>query len=267
MAETYNIIAITGPTATGKTALAVELAKKYNGEIVSADSRQVYKYLDIGSGKDIEEYGNVPYHLIDIMPPNGKYHLKAFCDDARAAIQDIASRGKLPIVCGGTPLYLHALLKDYDLYGDAVSDIKLNALTMGVLFPRLTVRKRIELRLDERLNNGLIEEIQELHETHKMSWEELEFLGLEYRDVSLYLQGVMTLEEMRNTLLRNIRQFAKRQDIFFRKMEREGVDIYWLPKGSRPQAVSLIDRFLAGEELPPPEFRLKDFHNPRSIDQ
>ena len=115
MEKSRKILAVTGPTATGKTALAVALARKFRGEIVSADSRQVYKHLDIGSGKDLAEFGSgddrVPCHLIDVEEPGGFYHLRRFCADAYAAIDDISARGLLLIVVGGTALYLYALLR------------------------------------------------------------------------------------------------------------------------------------------------------------
>ncbi len=316
MPKKFNVVVVTGPTATGKTALAVELARRWNGEVISADSRQVYQHLDIGSGKDLQEYGEIPYHLIDIVPPGGSYHLKQFTVDARNAIRDIDARGKLPVICGGSALYIHALLKNYTLPGEApdeeerriidatplaelqkelqrldpefyasfanrdnfnrvrraveirrrpspgeVPDMELNALVLGVLFPRRVVHERIEARLDARLNVGLIEEVADLHDKYGMSWDALEFLGLEYRCVAEYLQGRCEYEEMRFKLLCQIRQFAKRQDIFFRKMEREGIDIYWLPEGDRGAADRLIAAFVNGKELPEPEFRLKDFIN------
>ena len=121
MNETANpvkVAVITGPTATGKTALAVTLAREFNGEIISVDSRQVYKGMDIGSGKDIEEYAEIPYHLIDIADPAADtFNLFDFCHAAYAAIADISSRNKLPILCGGTALYLTALLQSYELPG------------------------------------------------------------------------------------------------------------------------------------------------------
>ena len=113
-----KIAVITGPTATGKTALAVTLAKDFNGEIISADSRQVYRGMDIGSGKDLAEYGDIPFHLIDVADPaTDTWTLFDFCRQAFDAIADIAARGKFPIICGGTALYIHALLKNYNLPG------------------------------------------------------------------------------------------------------------------------------------------------------
>ncbi len=106
---------VTGPTASGKTRRAVELATAIGGEIVSADSRQVYRGMDIGTGKDIEEYGSVPYHLIDICPAGSKYNLYEFLRDANNAIADISSRGLRPIVCGGTGLYVESLLNGIEL--------------------------------------------------------------------------------------------------------------------------------------------------------
>ncbi len=106
------LLAIVGPTACGKTARAVRLARRLDGEIVSADSRQVYRGMDVGTGKDLSEYGNdVPYHLIDVAPAGYKYNLYEYLRDATAAIADIRRRGRLPIVAGGTGLYVESLLK------------------------------------------------------------------------------------------------------------------------------------------------------------
>ena len=273
---------VTGPTATGKTALAVKLAKKFDGEIISVDSRQVYKGLDIGSGKDIEEYEDVPYHLIDIADPAKEvYNLARFCRDAFAAIEDITRRGKLPVLCGGTALYLLALLDGYTLPGGElpprcsgqprirqdrsredsfVPPFELDALILGVYFPRAQVRERIQIRLDKRLAEGMIEEEKRLVDAG-VTLQQLEFFGLEYREMALYLAGKQTLTEMRDILLNKIRQFAKRQDIFFRKMEREGHVIHWLKEGNFDEAVNLIQLFLQGEALPPPEFKLCDIIN------
>ena len=105
------LLVITGPTATGKTRRAVECALALNGEIISADSRQIYRGMDIGSGKDIEEYGSVPYHLIDIHPAGYQYNLYEFLRDYKQSRGDIESRGHLPILCGGTGMYVEAAVK------------------------------------------------------------------------------------------------------------------------------------------------------------
>lgn len=106
-----SYLVITGPTACGKTSCAVDVARKLNGEIISADSRQIYRGMDIGTGKDLEEYNEIPYHLIDICPAGYKYNLYEFLRDELQARNDIISRGRLPILCGGTGLYIESVLK------------------------------------------------------------------------------------------------------------------------------------------------------------
>ena len=110
-----RMITILGPTASGKTPVAARLAAEIGGEIISADSRQVYRRMDIGTGKDLEDYGDVPYHLIDICEPGTKYNLFQYQQDFYDAWQDIRSRGAVPILCGGTGLYIEAVLKGYKL--------------------------------------------------------------------------------------------------------------------------------------------------------
>lgn len=284
--DSVKIIVISGPTATGKTALAVKMAEKFNGEIISADSRQVYRGMDIGSGKDIAEYGSIPYHLIDIADPAVEtYNLGRFCRDAWDAVKTIRDHGKLPIICGGTALYIAALLDGYRLPGGALPPrtydtprirqnpdappsftppFKLDPLFLGVLYPRKTVRERIAHRLDARFASGMTEEVRKLHDEYGVPFETLEAFGLEYREIALFLQGKCTFEEMYRQLLNKIRQFAKRQDIFFRKLEREGHQIHWLAEGKDPDPELLIRDFLSGRKIAEPAFRLCDHHNPPS---
>ena len=261
MQHSVKVIAVTGPTATGKTRLAVRLAGSLNGEIISVDSRQVYRGMDLGTGKDLADYGSIPYHLIDIADPMEEYNLYYFLRDAAAAVQDIVSRGKQPILCGGTALYLAAFLQDYQLENFHLP-FKADTLTLGVYYPRATVRARIAQRMDTRFEDGMIDEVRRLRE-NGVTWERLESFGLEYREIARHLQGKTSREEMRELLLNSIRQFAKRQDIFFRKMEREGVVIHWLREGDPEQAEKLCHLHLAGEPLPPPEFQMCDIHYPR----
>lgn len=110
-----SLIVITGPTASGKTKRAVDLARAIGGEIISADSRQIYRGMDFGTGKDLAEYGDVPYHLIDICPAGYKYNLFEYLRDFAAVRADIETRGKFPILCGGTGLYVESVLKGLKL--------------------------------------------------------------------------------------------------------------------------------------------------------
>ncbi|MBQ4107525.1 MAG: tRNA dimethylallyltransferase [Lentisphaeria bacterium] len=278
-ASPLRLIAVTGPTATGKTKLAVELARRFHGEIVSVDSRQVYRGMDLGTGKDLEDYGDIPCHLIDIADPGEIYDLSRFVRDAWQAMEDIESRRRLPILCGGTAMYLDALLRGYRLPGGKraahaphhrTTEDKaappsfqpprpIEALTIGVYYPRETVRRRIEERLDQRLAAGMIDEVRGLHEAG-VSYEKLEFFGLEYREIARFLQGQCDLPAMRQTLLDRIRQFAKRQDVFFRKMEREGLRIHWCRAGNDPDPAALAATFLAGQPVPEPALRMLDIH-------
>ncbi len=324
MNKKHKAISVTGPTATGKTSLAVKLARKFAGEIISVDSRQVYRGMDIGTGKDLEEYAEggtpVPYHLIDVAGPGEVYHLKAFHDDATRAAAGILQRKKLPVFAGGTALYLHALLTGYELPGGepdaemrrefrqmpveelqnrlqklspgkyaevkdknnrirltrALEKILLPAdgktlnrpeydmLVLGVYFPRKVVHQRIEERLARRLQSGMIEEVENLHK-NGVSWQRLDDFGLEYRYLALYLQNKLSYNDMREQLLAKIRRLAKSQDVWFRKMEREGIVIHWIPEGDFAKASTLVNDFLAGKELPGPEISMQNLrYGPRS---
>lgn len=136
-----KVIAIVGPTASGKTKMSIDLAKEINGEVISADSRYVYKGFDIASAKPtIEERDGVPHHLIDIVEPEFDYSVADFHDDAKKAIYDILSRGKTPIVAGGTGLYFRVLLENYDL-------------------PRVEANPELRAKLDARTKEDLLEEL------------------------------------------------------------------------------------------------------------
>jgi len=149
-----KILVILGPTASGKTSLAVKLARKFQGEIISADSRQVYRGLDIGTGKDLKEYKNVAYHLIDVANPEEEFNLAKYQKLANQAIKDILSRDKLPIIVGGTGLYLQAIVDGYQL-SEYEPDLKrrqaLEALTVFELYSLLEKDKP---EFAHKLNNS-----------------------------------------------------------------------------------------------------------------
>ncbi|BEU04811.1 tRNA dimethylallyltransferase 2 [Agarivorans sp. OAG1] len=298
--QAANLIVVLGPTASGKTHLGVELARRYKGEVLSADSRQVYKGLDIGSGKDLDEYQEIPYHLIDIVEPDTEYSVFHFQRDFFAAYQQIKQANKLPIMVGGTGLYIDAVTQNYQLHEAPVNKAlrdeltalnleqlqqrllalkpeqhnstdltvrprlvraieiaesdktvepqsqpkhpRINPLYMGIRWERSVLRKRITLRLKQRLEEGLIEEVQNLHRDG-VSYSKLEFYGLEYRLVAQYLQEQLSYNDMFQKLNSQIHQFAKRQDTWFRKMERRGDTIHWLdPQQSLvEQAAKLVE--------------------------
>ena len=332
MKDDGKVIVILGPTASGKTALGVSLADRLDGAIVSVDSRQLYRGLDIGSGKDIAEYTlpsgkTVEYYLIDLVEPDHPYNLAEFMRDCRAAVEQILAEKRVPVLVGGSALYLDAILRNYSLHGGApdsthraalralateelreklyalepASEIlhrepenrtrlirriemltlppdeallsganapsgKWRFLVMGVLRDRSEIRRRIETRLDERLAAGMLDEARRLHDEKGVSWERLEFFGLEYRYMALHLQGKLSFSEMRDQLLIRIRQFAKRQDSWFRNMERNGIAIHWFRETEFEQMHALSCDFLMGRRIPEPSFKLSEtFYGPRGI--
>ncbi len=281
-----KLIVILGPTASGKTQLAAKLAYDLQGEIISADSRQVYKKMDIGTGKDLSQYiihdRRIPYHLIDIVVPESEFNLFEFQKRFYKIFNDLMEKKVLPILVGGTGLYLEAVLKGYDmphapidqelrreLNRKSIDELQkillelkprlhnktdledserliraieierarsiknqpqkpdIDAVVFGIRWERSALRQRITVRLKERLEQGMIEEVMNLH-TAGLNWSKLENFGLEYRFISQYLQKKITFDEMTNKLNVSIRQFAKRQETWFRRMEKKGIVINWL---------------------------------------
>lgn len=236
------MITILGPTATGKTTVAAALARKIDGEIISADSRQVFRRMDIGTGKDLRDYGSltpsespaehfVPYHLIDICEPGTVYSVYQFQQDFWQAYQDITSRGKEVILCGGTGLYIESVLKGYDFgegWQGGVASLDGESPLFGIMVPREVRRERITRRLYERLDEGMVQEVQSLLD-EGVDPEQLIRYGLEYKFVTQHLLGQLSYDEMVSLLEIAIHQFAKRQMTWFRGMEeRRGEHIDWI---------------------------------------
>lgn len=283
-----HLLTITGTTASGKTRLAVELAYRLGGEVISADSRQVFRGMDIGTGKDLQDYHGVhgtdiPYHLIDIRDAGEEYNLYQFLTDFAHAMDDIVSRGRRPILCGGTGMYIDAVVRRYSLpdapidpeFRQSLENLSDQQLTerlaqlihlhnhtdtedrarliraleiaeyrlahpdsftqmpemthtvVAPLFERSEIIRRIELRLRQRLQEGMVEEVRQLLDSGTPV-ERLLRYGLEYKHLTLYLTGQCSYDEMFSNLFTDIRRFAKRQMTWLRRMERNGVNIHWI---------------------------------------
>ncbi len=280
----YDLITVMGATAGAKTSLAANLAYELKGEIISADSRQVYRGMDIGTGKDIEDYTikgkKVKCHLIDIADAGYKYNVFEYQKDFLEAYTEIKSRNIVPILCGGTGMYIDAVLKGYKLINvpgneerrvelEKKTDIELinilksnkelhnrsdtsnrkrliraveiaeyylnnpeidlnypniRSLNIQVVFDRDIRRKRITERLKERLNSGMIMEVETLL-SNGIPSETLIYYGLEYKFITQYVLGDLSYDEMFSKLEIAIHQFSKRQMTWFRKMEKDGTKI------------------------------------------
>ncbi len=294
-----KLITILGPTACGKTSFATKMAAQIDAEIISADSRQVYRKMDLGTGKDLADYvveeKKIPYHLIDICEPGTKYNLFKYQEDFFNSYQLIQERKHNAILCGGTGLYIEAVLKGYHLsfvpqntkLREKLADRSLNELTetlielkkknhslmhnhsdvdscqrairaieietynlehpssmrefpsvnsliIGLNLEREERRKRITIRLKERLKNGMVEEVKELLDSG-ISAEDLLYYGLEYKYLTEFIIGKLTYQEMVSKLEIAIHQFAKRQMTWFRGMERRGFKIHWLDALDSPE--------------------------------
>lgn len=279
-----RVIAVVGATASGKTSYAIELAKKINGEIISADSRLVYKGMDIGTAKPtIDERQEIPHYMIDVVEPEYNYSVGLYVKEAKKHITDIISRGKVPIVVGGTGLYFRVLLENYDLpdvkpdyelrkelssYSyeellemltkldekaansvekndkkkliryieiiklagkplDLVRGVKekeFNVEWVGLNFPREILYDRINKRVDLMIEQGLIDETKKLLQKHGRISNITDTIG--YREVLSYLDGELSLDEAKDKLKQNTRNYAKRQLTWFRKNEQINWNCY-----------------------------------------
>jgi tRNA dimethylallyltransferase len=291
-----KIVGIVGPTATGKSDLAVEIALHFQGEVVSADSRQVYKGLDIGTGKiTLAEMKGVPHHMLDVLHPYQKYSVAQFQEEALQSIKYIFSKKHLPILVGGTGFYIQAVVDSITLpevppdkelrnrlQGESAKSLskilhsldperaktidkknpvrliraieiatylgkvpplqtrrtnttQFETLQIGLDLPDNRLRHKIEVRLEERMQNGMIEEVEGLLRKG-VKFDRLHELGLEYRYIALYLQGTLSKEEMTETLQTKIWQYARRQRTWFKRDTR----IHWFHPSEIKQIFELV---------------------------
>lgn len=298
-----SIIVLLGPTASGKSGLGIALAQCFHGEIVSADSRQVYRGLNIGTAKvTTEERALVPHFLLDIADPNEVYTVSRFQRDAFIAIDDIVARGHLPFLVGGSPHYIQAVVDGLDIPQVApqaelraaletrstddllqelrtrdphsyemidrnnrrriiralevciitgepfsqqrgVTEPRYRSLLLGIQWPRAVLYARIDARVDERMKQGMVQEVRDLL-ARGISHERLESFGLEYRFISRYLRGEYSSEaQMVERLKYAIHDFTRRQLSWFRRDSR----IVWLDggEGMEQHGVELIEQFLS----------------------
>jgi len=292
-----KVIAIVGPTASGKTSLSITLAQECSGEIISADSRQVYQGLDIGSGKVThEEMAGIPHHLLDMVSPMTVYTGINFVHDAGQAIVDIHNRKHTPVVVGGTFFYLDLLrgkiqaapVLPNQAFRDSLADLSNTALLeklyvkdkdraekidkhnrrrliraleitealgkvpkqietktpyewllIGIDIDKTQLHQNISTRLKERLEQGMIKEAETLHQAG-LTYERMDTLGLEYRYLAKYLQGILTKEEFIEQLEHKIKQFAKRQMTWLKRDK----EIEWFKPADQPAIIARSKEFL-----------------------
>ena len=283
----HKMITILGTTATGKTRLAAQLAALIGGEIISADSRQVYRGMDLGTGKDLDDFiidgKRIPYHLIDIVDPGYEFNVYEYQQLFYDAYNQIVENKNIPILVGGSGMYIEAVLKAYRMakvarnealrlrlenktdeelveillsnrvlhnttdttdrertiraieideyyrnHPELLQDIpKIKSINFGIRFDRAEIRNRITERLDQRLKEGMSVEVQKLLD-EGVSAEMLKFYGLEYKYITQHLLGEIEYNEMFTLLNTAIHQFAKRQETWWRRMEKNGTRIHWL---------------------------------------
>lgn len=281
------IISIVGPTAIGKSDLAVDISLWLGSEVISADSRQVYKHLNLGTGKITkEEMKGIPHHMLDVLDPDETYSVFQYTQDANTVITDLISRNITPIICGGTGQYINALLFEQagapakqnpelreDLEREGLADLQnqlkdlaekyradiskidiknkrrviraIEIITELKYIPEIKIndkyeniiigldtdyeilKERIKTRIDKRLEAGMIEEVENLLKENKVTHERLQKLGLEYKFISDYLTGVLTIGEFKEKLYFAIIHYAKRQKTWFRNNKELKDKITW----------------------------------------
>lgn len=305
-----KLLVIIGPTAVGKTKLSIELAKRFNGEIISGDSMQIYRGMDIGTAKiKPEEMEGIPHHLIDIREPDESFSVAEFQQLVRAKISEIAKKGKLPIIVGGTGLYIQSVIYDYqfsdaaadegfrlqleeraknegvevlhqeltqidpesagqihpnnvrrviralEIYhctGKKVSDVQseqqpdllYETALIGLSMDREILYKRINMRVDLMMEEGLLTEVKQLHDQELRDCQSIQAIG--YKEIYDYLDGKISLEQAVENLKQNSRRYAKRQLTWFRnKMSVQWFDVTEVQ--NFPKKLTEISHYVEGK--------------------
>jgi len=223
-----KVVAIIGPSGTGKSALAEALCLQFNGEIVSTDSMQVYKGMDIGTNKELLK---VPQHLLDIKNPGEKITVAEYQALAYEAIDTLVVAGKQPFLVGCSMLYAESVLNGYD-FETKSQDSRYNCLKIGIAVDREELRARVAARTQAWLEQGLLKEIKKLlHSGVSAAW--LKQCGQEYRYFTAYLLDEISLEEAIRKTNISINQYTKRQYTWWRRH----ADVQWLPAAEIAQEV------------------------------
>lgn len=231
------LVVIVGETASGKSDLAMLLANKFNGEIICADSRTVYKGMDIGTAKPSKsDQDKTPHYLLDLVEPGEKYNAATFKKDATEAIKEISSRGKLPIMVGGTGLYVDSVIFDYDFDNKTMSELRKNTIVIGVKRDRTNLNERIGSRIDKMIDDGLVDEVKALGE--KYGWNDKAMTGIGYRAFADYINGKSSMEEARTKFIKGDKDLAKRQRTWFKRNK----SIHWVNNSS--DAVDIVTTFI-----------------------
>lgn len=240
--EKKKIIVILGPTASGKSNLAIKVAKKFNGEIISSDSRQIYKKLNIGSNKITKkEQKNIKHYLLNIVNPDEEYNLYNWQQDAFKIINKLHKQNKLPIIAGGTGLYISSILQNYQLSESKTSECPYDFIIFGINPNRMKLYKKIDQRVREMINEGLVEEVRKIYKKYKNK-KLISLTGISYKEIISYLDNKINLEESIELIQKNTRHYAKRQMTWFRRMEKQGLKINWNNKYNTVE--NLIKKFL-----------------------
>jgi tRNA dimethylallyltransferase len=231
-------LVILGPTGSGKTGISIKLAKKLGGEIISADSRAIYKGMDIGTAKpSLEEREGIPHYGLDLVEPNERFTVADWKTYAESKIKDIKARGKVPIIVGGTGLYIDALVFDYHFKGPTgqkIGDIEQKSCSdrteikgdftlIGIQWSTEELRERLKKRLDQMFSPDLYNETKKL--VQKYGWESQAMKSDIYEFAYKYIVGELTLKEAKEKCFYEDWHLAKRQLTWFKRNQ----DIIWLP--------------------------------------
>lgn len=249
-----KIIVVVGQTGTGKSNLAMFLAKKLDGEIISADSRAIYKGMDIGTAKpSIKDQQAIPHHLIDVIDPSSSFTASDYKNLAQKAIKDINKRDKIPILVGGSGLYINSVIYDYTFSRQAQRDpknprhlikqdnqpkkiLRPNTLLIGLSLNKDLLRKRLIKRVNSMVEEGLIDEVKNLNKTKSINKELMKTPA--YRSMKQYIDGTISLDDAKLLCIQYDLNLAKRQETWFKRNN----SIHWIK--NREEALLLAKDFL-----------------------